>query len=78
MLEAGADKVTTLEYGVIYSQHPQLKGVLPDDFSAMYLNGTLGQFDGLVTFSSVEHSGMGRYGDGLNPYGDLIAMARSW
>ena len=35
-------------------------------------------FDGLVTFSSVEHSGLGRYGDQLNPWGDLITMARAW
>ena len=26
----------------------------------------------------IEHSGLGRYGDSLNPWGDLIAMAQSW
>jgi FkbM family methyltransferase len=26
----------------------------------------------------VEHSGLGRYGDALNPWGDIIAIARSW
>jgi hypothetical protein len=31
-----------------------------------------------VTFSSVEHSGLGRYGDALNPWGDIIAIARAW
>lgn len=36
------------------------------------------QFDLVVTFSSVEHSGLGRYGDALNPWGDLIAMAKAW
>ncbi len=30
----------------------------------------------MVSFSSLEHSGLGRYGDQLNPHGDLIAMAR--
>ena len=34
------------------------------------------KYDAMVTFSSLEHSGLGRYGDGLNPWGDLIAMAR--
>jgi hypothetical protein len=32
----------------------------------------------IVTFSSVEHSGLGRYGDALNPWGDIIAIARAW
>ena len=32
----------------------------------------------MVTFSSIEHSGLGRYGDSLNPWGDLITMAQSW
>ena len=39
-------------------------------------NGVL--FDGMVTFSSLEHSGLGRYGDQLNPWGDLVTMARAW
>ena len=42
------------------------------------MNGTLGLFDGIVTFSSVEHSGLGRYGDALNPWGDFITFARAW
>uniref|UniRef100_A0A7S2IZQ4 Uncharacterized protein n=1 Tax=Haptolina brevifila TaxID=156173 RepID=A0A7S2IZQ4_9EUKA len=28
--------------------------------------------------SSVEHSGLGRYNDGLNPWGDILAIARTW
>eukprot|EP00656_Telonema_subtile_P026736 TRINITY_DN2871_c0_g1_i4.p1 TRINITY_DN2871_c0_g1~~TRINITY_DN2871_c0_g1_i4.p1 ORF type:complete len:149 (+),score=24.45 TRINITY_DN2871_c0_g1_i4:104-550(+) len=34
-------------------------------------------FDAVATFSSVEHSGLGRYGDELNPWGDLQTIARS-
>ena len=26
----------------------------------------------------MEHSGLGRYGDTFNPWGDRIAMARTW
>ena len=26
----------------------------------------------------MEHSGLGRYGDSLNPWGDLITMAQAW
>ena len=35
-------------------------------------------FDAVVSFSSIEHSGLGRYGDALNPWGDLIAAAQAW
>jgi len=31
-------------------------------------------YDCIVSYSSVEHSGLGRYGDELNPLGDVIAM----
>jgi hypothetical protein len=35
-------------------------------------------FDAVVSHSSLEHSGLGRYGDPLNPWGDLVTMARAW
>jgi hypothetical protein len=50
----------------------------PKQFSEQYLSGSLPTFDAMVTFSSLEHSGLGRYGDGLNPWGDLITMAKVW
>jgi hypothetical protein len=50
----------------------------PLQFRKSYLSDTLGTFDAIVTFSSVEHSGLGRYGDALNPWGDIIAIARAW
>ena len=34
-------------------------------------------FDAVVSFSSVEHSGLGRYGDALNPWGDVLEIARA-
>ncbi|CAC5400603.1 unnamed protein product [Mytilus coruscus] len=78
VLEAGAREVVTLEYGKIVSKHPKIKTMIPDQFRKNYLNKTLGSFDAIVTFSSIEHSGLGRYGDGLNPWGDIIAIARGW
>ncbi|CAG2219488.1 unnamed protein product [Mytilus edulis] len=77
-LEAGAREVVTLEYGKIISKHPKIKTMIPDQYRKSYLNKTLGSFDAIVTFSSIEHSGLGRYGDGLNPWGDIIAIARGW
>lgn len=78
VLEAGAREVVTLEYGQIISQHPKVKTMVPYDFRMSFLNKTLGSFDAIVTFSSIEHSGLGRYGDALNPWGDIIAIARAW
>ena len=64
------------EYKKILSEHPKLSTVLPNEFDQLYKNGT--RFDALVSYSSVEHSGLGRYGDKLNPWGDLITMAKAW
>ena len=60
-------------------------------------DGSLPLFDLVFTFSSVEHSGLGRvsksvrlflyynishtagrYGDPLNPWGDIITIAQAW
>jgi hypothetical protein len=56
----------------------KVKTMVPFDFRMSFLNNTLGSFDAIVTFSSIEHSGLGRYGDALNPWGDIIAIARAW
>ena len=77
-LEAGAREVVTLEYGKIVSEHPKVSTMTPHDFRLRYLNNTLGRFDAIITFSSIEHSGLGRYGDALNPWGDIIAVAKAW
>ncbi|VDI06083.1 Hypothetical predicted protein [Mytilus galloprovincialis] len=78
VLEAGAREVVTLEYGKIVSKHPKIKTMIPDQFRKSYLDKTLRRFDAIVTYSSIEHSGLGRYGDGLNPWGDIIAIASGW
>lgn len=78
VLEAGAKEVLTLEYGKINSEHGSIKTMVPDEFRMGYLDGSLGMFDAVVTFSSIEHSGLGRYGDALNPWGDIIAISKAW
>jgi hypothetical protein len=91
-LYGGARHVTTLEYGKIVSEHPQISTMTPDEFREKYTKllregppGTARSaeeddmfFDGVVSHSSLEHSGLGRYGDALNPWGDLLAVARAW
>ena len=32
----------------------------------------------IVSFSSIEHSGLTRYGDAPHPWGDLVTMAKNW
>lgn len=78
LLSQGAKHISTLDYTTIDCDHPQITTYTPTELSASFLNGTLPVFDGVVSYSSIEHSGLGRYGDGLNPHGDLIAMARAW
>jgi hypothetical protein len=77
-LHFGARHVTTLEYGNIASEHPQLRTMTPVVFRREYQKGTLPKFDVVISHSSLEHCGLGRYGDALNPWGDILAMARAW
>lgn len=59
-----------------------------------FLAGSLEKFDFVFSYSSVEHTGLGkrqitfeksalndntgRYGDSLNPWGDMMAVAEAW
>lgn len=75
VLSAGAHHVTTIEYGSISSQHPQVSTYTPAAVRKEY-RAFLDRFDTAVSFSSIEHSGLGRYGDSMNPWGDRQAVAR--
>jgi hypothetical protein len=77
-LGLGAANVTTLEYGGIQSHHAKIRTLTPHEFRVRYQDETLGTFDVVVSHSSVEHSGLGRYGDALMPWGDILGMARAW
>lgn len=76
-LNAGAALVHTFEYGKIVSTHPRLRS---QDYRrmAVQLAAEGGQVDWVATFSSLEHSGLGRYGDALNPEGDREALQQAW
>ena len=56
----GAAKVLTLEYGSFKSEHPSHEFIRPNEFRERYQAGTLDEFDAIFTYSSVEHSGLGR------------------
>eukprot|EP00667_Euglena_gracilis_P011560 EG_transcript_11813 len=72
----GANEVLTLEYGPIQQDHPRITTMSPVDAARMRLERRWKPVDFVVTFSSVEHSGLGRYGDPLLPCGDLDALAQ--
>lgn len=77
LLACGAARTTTIEYGAIDSLHPQVAVHTPArirDNSTEYMM----RFDAVVSYSSLEHSGLGRYGDSMNPWGDRQAAARAW
>jgi len=78
LISRNVHKVITLEYGFFNSEHPSLEIIRPSVFLQRYKDGTLEKFDAVFTYSSVEHSGLGRYGDSLNPWGDIISVAQSW
>jgi hypothetical protein len=75
-IAAGARSVTTLEYRAIQTDHPKIRTLVPEQFNDLFRKGQLPEFDVAVTYSSLEHSGLGRYGDGFNCYGDIISTAR--
>ena len=77
LLGLGAKSVTTLEYGHIISLHPQVLTVTPESLRKSF-EKYKNRFDVIVSDSSLEHSGLGRYGDALNPWGDRQATARAW
>lgn len=69
LINFGASSVTTVEYNVPVCDHDQIRAISYDEF----VSGN-DLFDAVVTYSSVEHSGLGRYGDSLDPDGDIRAM----
>ena len=65
----GAKDITVVEYQKVISEHPQITTVTVDEFSKM-----TEKYDVAISISSVEHSGLGRYGDPIDPNGDMEAM----
>jgi len=77
IIAEGAEQVTTLEYGEIISEHPKINTATPAHMRKVWRD-YFESFDVVATFSSVEHSGLARYGDAFNPWGDSQTIARAW
>jgi len=74
LFAAGVAKVTTIEYATINSTHPGVRSMLPSEWHKFHKEGLM--FDCVFSYSSLEHAGLGRYGDVVNPWGDFIAMGK--
>ena len=68
VLEFGG-KPTTIEYNLPGYNHPEIKEISVQEYWKNPI-----RFDVAFSISSFEHDGLGRYGDPLNPNGDLRAM----
>ena len=64
-----AAPITTVEYNVPICADSRIRTVSYDDFTK-----STDLYDAIITYSSIEHSGLGRYGDPLNPAGDMETM----
>ena len=71
-LALGASRVTTVDYGSRKYEHPrldQVNGSFWNQLDDANLN-----YDVVVAASSLDHDGLGRYGDPIAPDGDLLTM----
>jgi len=82
LLARGAASVVTVEYNKLTYDHPQLSTMQVQEAEAQLQadsllpteqRSLLGRFDLALSVSSFDHDGLGRYGDPLNPDGDLLA-----
>lgn len=78
LLSLGAIHITTIEYRKIISNHHKHNSLNHTQLNEKYL---LNEFDKepvdfIFSFSSLEHQGLGRYGDVLDPFGDLVLLAK--
>jgi len=69
LVNCGAKTVTTVEYNVPICNNDLIKTISYSDFCS-----SSEKYDAIVSYSSIEHSGLGRYGDSLNPRGDIETM----
>ena len=71
-LALGASRVTSVDYGMRTYEHPQLDQVNASFWDQLD-DANLG-YDVVVSASSLDHDGLGRYGDPIAPDGDLLTM----
>lgn len=73
-LAKGAAIVYLLEYHPTVSEDPRIIPLQPQKLSNEEKSRLNGSFDLIISFSSNEHSGLGRYGDALQPDDDIKSL----
>lgn len=64
--------VFVTDYNPIVSEDPRIQFIHMDELKSLEKSP---EYDIIVSYSSIEHDGIGRYGDPINPMGDMAAMA---
>ncbi|MBI3508060.1 MAG: DUF268 domain-containing protein [Chlamydiia bacterium] len=72
MVLAYGGKPTTIDYNRIVSEHPDVRTLTVEEYEK---NPEM--FDAVISISSYEHDGLGRYGDPIAPRGDFMAMEKT-
>lgn len=70
LIEHGVSNCTVIEYSKREPFHKDITYLQPHEVGDR-------TYDACISISSYEHDGLGRYGDPLNPNGDLEAMKRT-
>lgn len=75
-VDVGCAPIVTLEYTRSVYEYPDMEWLHVNDYYDQVLTDPrrLEQFDSVVSFSSLEHAGLGRFGDPINPNGDIEAV----
>ena len=61
LLAQGVSHITTQEYNPYPCNHPNMTVISKVELSKLVISNKATVFDAMVTFSSLEHSGLGRY-----------------
>lgn len=66
-----ANSTTTVDFNPPKADDPRMR-----IWSIADLDASTEVFDAILSYSSLEHDGLGRYGDPMNPFGDLQRMRK--
>jgi hypothetical protein len=74
-LAFGASLVHTVDYNRLSYDHPQLSTFTASEFWKSKSQHVNNAYDVILSISSYDHDGLGRYGDPIAPDGDLLSMS---
>lgn len=76
VLLLGAKHVVTIEYNRLTYEDDRITTISYDQFKDFYspTGRYVNRFDCIISLSAFDHDGLGRYGDPINPNGDLDSM----